>query len=179
MLLRLDHVRDMKKICILGILCLAILSAAGCKKKYVSPLETPNVTLAPEDKPYEFDFDQMNNDVIDSLQDEEIFGFVKELDVSGNNESKEIVLNVDIVENVSTDAIEYMLTEATRVIVDAAVTQDYRITSYTSDGFGNLFEKYAYKYKVTCGNEVLVDQVIEIGDSVPFDPSLTLENVTG
>lgn len=169
----------MRKICILGLLCLTILSAAGCKKKYVSPLETPNVTQAPEDKPYEFEFDQMNNDVIDTLQGEEVFEFIKDLDVSGNNETKEIVLTVDIMDNVSEDALEYMLTEATKAIVDAASTQDYRITGYTDEDFGNLFEKYAFKYKVTAGDEVVVEETVEIGDSVPFDPSLTFEQVLG
>lgn len=169
----------MRKIYILGLLCLTILSAAGCKKRYVSPLETPNVTLAPEDKPYEFEFDQMNNDVIETLQDEEVFGFVKDMDVSGDNETKEIVLTVDIMENVSENALEYMLTEATKAIVDAARTQDYRITEYNDEDFGNLFEKYTYKYKVTCGEEVVVEENIEIGDSIPFDPTLTFEQVVG
>ena len=168
----------MKKL-LFAVLCLAILSASGCKKRYVSPLETPIMTLAPEDKEYVLDFDQLNNDVIDALQDKEIFGFVKNVEVSGDNDNKEIVLNADITDNVSDIAIEYFLTEATKAIVDAASTQDFRITMYSEEDFGNLFEKYAYKYKVTCGEEVKVDETIAIGGSVPFDPSLTLENVTG
>ena len=169
----------MRKIYIVGVLCLTIFAATGCKKSYVSPLETPNVTLAPEDKAYTFEFDQMNNEVIETLQDEEVFGFVKDMDVSGNNETKEIVLTVDIMENVSENALEYLLTEATKAIVDAARTQDYRITEYSDEDFGNLFEKFGYKYKVTCGDEVIVEEELAIGDSVPFDPSLTFEQVLG
>ncbi|MBP3806233.1 MAG: hypothetical protein J6I76_20480 [Oribacterium sp.] len=168
----------MKKI-LFVVLCMAILSATGCRKRYVSPLETPIMTLAPEDREYVLDFDQLNNDVIDTLQEKGMFEFVKDLDISGDNDKKEIVLKADITENVSEIAIEYFLTEATKAIVDAASTQDFRITMYTEEDFGNLFEKYAYKYKVTCGEEVIVDETIEIGDSVPFDPSLTLENVIG
>ena len=168
----------MKKI-LFVVLCMAILSATGCRKRYVSPLETPILTLAPEDREYVLDFDQLNNDVIDTLQEKGMFEFVKDLDISGDNDKKEIVLKADITENVSEIAIEYFLTEATKAIVDAASTQDFRITMYTEEDFGNLFEKYAYKYKVTCGEEVIVDETIEIGDSVPFDPSLTLENVIG
>ena len=168
----------MKKI-LFVVLCMAILSATGCRKRYVSPLETPIMTLAPEDREYVLDFDQLNNDVIETLQEKGMFEFVKDLDISGDNDKKEIVLNADITENVSESAIEYFLTEATKAIVDAASTQDFRITMYTEEDFGNLFEKYAYKYKVTCGEEVIVDETIEIGDSVPFDPTLTIENVIG
>ena len=168
----------MKKI-LFVVLCMAILSATGCRKRYVSPLETPIMTLAPEDREYVLDFDQLNNDVIDTLQEKGMFEFVKDLDISGDNDKKEIVLKADITENVSEIAIEYFLTEATKAIVDAASTQDFRITMYSEEDFGNLFEKYAYKYKVTCGEEVKVDETIAIGGSVPFDPSLTLENVTG
>ena len=168
----------MKKI-LFVVLCIAILSVSGCRKRYVSPLETPIMTLAPEDREYVLDFDQLNNDVIETLQEKGMFEFVKDLDISGDNDKKEILLNADITENVSEIAIEYFLTEATKAIVDAASTQDFRITMYTEEDFGNLFEKYAYKYKVTCGEEVIVDETIEIGDSVPFDPTLTIENVIG
>ena len=168
----------MRKIYIV-ILCLAVLSATGCKKKYVSPLEEPITTLAPEDKPYVLDFDQMNNDVIDALQEKQVFGFLKDIDVTGDNDNKEIVLNADITDNVSTDAIDLFMTEATKAIADAASTQDFRITSYNDEDFGNLFEKYTFKYKITCGEEVIADETIGIGDSVPFDPTLTIENVIG
>ncbi len=156
-----------------------ILTTTGCKKRYVSPLEKPNMTKAAEDQAYEFDFDQINNDVIDSLQEERIYSFVKDLEISGDNGTREIDLNIDIEENVSEDAIEFLLTDCTKAIVDAANTQDLRIDVYTNDSFGNLFDLYAFNYKVTCGDIIVREENLNIGDSVPFDPSMSFEQVVG
>lgn len=168
----------MKKIVILGIVC-ALMAMSGCRKKYVSPLEAPVMTKAPEDNAYDFDFDQMNNDVIETLQDEAIYTFVKDLSVSGDNDKKEIVLEADIIENVSDDAVELFMSDATKAIVSAASTQDFRIDKYTEDTFGNLFEIYSYKYKITCGEKIVREETINAGESVPFDPSMTKEQAVG
>lgn len=156
-----------------------VLAFTGCKKRYVSPMEKPNMTKAAEDKEYDFDFVQINNDVIESLQDQEIYGFVKSIDVSGDNDNKVISLNIEIEDNVTDDAVELLLTDATKAIIDAANTQDLRIDRYTEDDFGNLFNLYSYNIKVTCGEETVREENFEKGDSVPFDPSLTIENVIG
>lgn len=172
----------MKKVYIAAVMCTVVAlsgSLAGCKKRYVSPLETPAMTKAPEDKAYEFDFDQLNNDVIEELQDKEIYSFVKAVDVSGDNEKKEIVLTIDIDKDVSDDAVELLLTDATKAVVDGAQTQDFRIDGWNEEGFGNLFELYGYTYKVTSGDEVVREETLNVGDSVPFDPTLTLEQVIG
>ncbi|MBE6004418.1 MAG: hypothetical protein E7232_10115 [Lachnospiraceae bacterium] len=171
--------RKIKKFFVLGLICTMTVSFSGCKKRYVSPMEEPNMTRAPEDKEYEFDFVQINNDVIESLQDQEIYSFVKSVDVTGDNDNKEINLNIDIEENVSDDAIELLLTDATKAIIDAANTQDLRIDRYTEDEFGNLFNLYSYNVKVTSGEEVVREENLNKGDSVPFDPSMTIENVIG
>ncbi len=168
----------MKKIYFVGLMC-AMIAMSGCQKRYVSPLEAPNMTKAPEDQPYDFDFDQVNNDVVDSLQDKEIYGFVKDLSVSGDNEKKKFVLEADIMEDVSYEAVEYFLADATKAIVDAAHLQDFRIDEWNEEGYGNLFEKYAYRYKVTCGKEIIREESLNAGDSVPFDPAMSIEQVTG
>ncbi len=169
----------MKKLFAIGLMLMMVMTFVGCKKRYTSPLETPSMTKAAEDAPYDFDFNQINNDVIESLEDEDIFGFIKSLEVSGDNEKKEIILNVDIEDNVSYDALELLLTEATKAIVDGAHTQDFRIDLYDNEKFGNLFSMYSYSFKVTSGDTVVREETIAQGDSLPFDPSYTIENVVG
>lgn len=164
----------------LAVLMCAMMVLSGCsKKRYVSPLETPSMTEASEDAAYEFDFDQMNNDVIDSLQSEGIYSFVKDLAVYGDNDKKEISLEIAIDDNVSYDAVELLLTDATKAIVDEAHTQDFRIDNWDDSGFGNLFDLYSFKYKVTCGEETVRQEEIAAGESVPFDPTLNMERVVG
>ncbi len=169
----------MRKIYIAILICLTVLASTGCKEKYVSPLEKPDMTLAAADAAYNLDFDQLNNDVLDTLQDKEIYGFVKDMEVSGDNGAMEIYYNVDIEENVSENALELLLTDATRAIVDAANTQDFRIDTYTDDGFGNLTDVYSLNLTVRCGDETVSEIKIAKGESIPFDPTLTIESVIG
>lgn len=170
--------RNMKKLIGSVIICSAVLFS-GCGKRYVSPLETPSMTKAAEDQAYEFDFDQLNNDVIESLQDEEIYSFVNDLSISGDNGNKEIVLEIDIKDNVLPDAIEMLLADSTKVIVDSAHTQDFRIDECTTDSFGNLFDMYSYHCVVKCGDQIVREENIKAGESVPFDPGMTFEQVIG
>ena len=39
--------------------------------------------------------------------------------------------------------------------------------------------KYSYKYKITCGEETVAEEEYKQGESIPFDPSMTLEQVVG
>ncbi|ETP72239.1 hypothetical protein UYO_1763 [Lachnospiraceae bacterium JC7] len=168
----------MKKIYIIGVMCV-MMAMSGCRKSYISPLETPNMTKAAEDKAYDLDFIQLNNDVIDELQEKKIYSFVKDLSVSGDNDKREIEVLVDIEEDVSYDAVELLLTDATKALVDGASTQDFRIEEWNEEGFGNLFDLFSYKYKVTCGDEVVIEESINAGESVPFDSSMTFEQIIG
>ncbi len=169
----------MRKFYIVILLCLAVLSATACKKRYVSPLETPDVTKAAAEASYDLDFDQLNNDVLEALQAKEIYGFVKDMEVTGDNGTMEINYNVDIEENVTDDATELLLTDAVKAIVDAACTQDFRFEGYTNDSFGNLTDIYGLNLTVKCGGEIVKEYKIAKGDSLPFDPTLSIENVIG
>ena len=169
----------MRKIYFVILTCLTVLSLTACKEKYVSPLEKPDMTLAASDAAYNLDFDQLNNDVLDSLQEKDIYGFVKEMEVNGDNGAMEINYNVDIEENVSDDAIDLLLTDATKAIVDAAYTQDFRIEGYTDESFGNLSEIYSLNLTVKCDGKTVKEYKIAKGESIPFDPTLTIDNVIG
>ncbi len=169
----------MRKIYIAILVCLAVISVTACKESYVSPLETPDVTKAAEDASYDLDFDQLNNDVLDTLQGKEIYGFVKDMEVTGDNGAMEINFNAEIVEGVSDEATEILLTDATKAIVDGACTQDFRFEGYTDEGFGNLSSIYGLNMTVKCGEEVVKEYKIAKGESIPFDPTLSIENVIG
>lgn len=171
--------RTIKAIYVLTMICSALVMTSCNKKRYTPPAETPALTKAADEAPYSFDFDQLNNDVIEDLQEKNIYNFVKDLSISGDNDNKEIVLNIDITENVSGDAVLFLLTDTTKAIVDGAHTQDFRIDEYNDDGFGNLFDMYSYSYKVSCGEEIVIEETVKAGESVPFDSSLTIENVMG
>ena len=167
-----------RKICLFLVIGLmAVLNS--CKPTYKSPLESPSVTKAPEDAPYKFDFEQMEEEVGTNIQSANIYGFIKNFSLTGDNDSQKITVNFDIEENVSENAIEILLTDTMRYIVDEAQTQDFRIEGYTEDGFGNLCDIYGIDMIVKCGDEVLTEYNIVKGESVPFDPTLTIENVTG
>jgi len=169
----------MRKINNVIIVCITVLALTGCKEGYVSPLERPDMTLAAADAAYDLDFDQLNNDVLDTLQGEEIYGFVKDMDVSGDNGSMEINYTVSIEENVSDEATELLLTDATKAIVDGASTQDFRIEGYTNESFGNLSDIYNINLTVKCGDATVKEYHIKKGESIPFDPTYTIENVIG
>ncbi len=169
----------MRKIIFVILVCFTFLSSTGCKASYVSPLETPDVTKAADDAAYDLDYNQLNNDVIDTLQDKEIYGFVKDMELTGDNGAMEINFNAEIMENVSDDATELFLTDATKAIVDGACTQDFRFEGYTNDSFGNLSSIYGLNLTVRCGDEIVKEYKIAKGESIPFDPTLTIENVIG
>ncbi len=156
---------------------MAVLSS--CKPTYKSPLESPSVTKAPEDAPYKFDFEQMEEDVGTNIQSANIYGFIKNFSLTGDNDAQKITVNFDIEENVSENAIEVLLTDTMRFIVDEASMQDFRIDEYTEEGFGNLSNIYGIDFIVKRNDEVVTEYNIAKGDSIPFDPTLTIENITG
>ena len=101
------------------------------------------------------------------------------MEINGDNGSMVINYNVEIEENVSDEAIELLLTDAVRAIVDAANTQDFRIEVYTNESFGNLSDIYSLNMNVKCGEEIIKEYNFAKGDSIPFDPSLTIGNIIG
>ncbi|WP_155991438.1 hypothetical protein [Oribacterium sp. FC2011] len=158
---------------------LQVLILNACKPSYKSPLESPAVTKASEDTPYKFDFEQMEEDVGTDIQSAGIYGFINDFNLTGDNDAQKIIVNFDIEDNVSDSAIEILLTDTMRFIVDEANTQDFRIDGYTNEDFGNLCNIFGVNLIVKSGDKLITEYNIEKGDSVPFDPTLTIENITG
>lgn len=165
--------KSMKSVMILGVAALAALSVTACKPTYEAPVDDPVMTTAPADAPYEMDFDQLNDDVIDGFSKTHVvFPFVKSMDISGDNDAKTITATIDIQPNVDDYAVQVLLSDVTKKIDNNAYIQDFRIKKADDTQFGSVYDIYSYTYKVTCNGETLYDETIQPGEDIPLDPSV-------
>lgn len=165
--------KSMNNLMILGVAALAAFSVTACKPTYEVPVDDPVMTTAPADAPYEMDFDQLNDDVIDSFSKTHVvFPFVKSMEISGDNDAKSIEVDIDIQEGVDDYAVQVLLSDVTKKIDNNAYVQDFRIKQADDTQFGSVYDIYSYTYKVTCGGETLYDETIQPGTQIPLDPSV-------
>lgn len=158
---------------IVGLTFLVALSLNACKPTYEAPVNDPVMTTAAADAPYEMDFVQLNDDVIDSFSKTHVvFPFVKSMEISGDNDSKTIEVEIDVQENAPDYALQVLLSDVTKKIDNNAYIQDFRIKKADDSQFGSVFDIYSYTYKVTCGDTILYDTTIQAGDDIPLDPSV-------
>ena len=158
---------------IMGIAVVVAASVSACKPTYEAPVDDPIMTTAPADAPYEIDFDQLNDDVIDGFSKTHVvFPFVKSMEISGDNETKNIAVDIDIQSNVDDYAVQVLLSDVTKKIDNSAYIQDFRIKKADDTQFGSVYDIYSYTYKVTCGGETLHDETIQQGSEIPLDPSV-------
>ena len=138
-----------KKFLFLSILAACLL--CSCKPSYEVTPEDPDMETMSPDEPYDFDFVQINNDVLDYYSQSDmlkIFPFIRDIDI--------------------------LLSDITKQIGNEAQIQDFRLTTASSDSFGSVFELYNYTIKVTQGSDMLYDQTIDCshGENIPFEPSV-------
>lgn len=165
--------KSMNNLMILGVAVLAALSVTACKPTYEVPVDDPVMTTAPADAPYDMDFDQLNDDVIDSFSKTHVvFPFVKSMEISGDNDTKNIEVDIDIQEGVADYAVQVLLSDVTKKIDNNAYIQDFRIKKADDTQFGSVYDIYSYTYKVTCGEDTLYDETIQPGTEIPLDPSV-------
>lgn len=149
------------------LLCLlALFFLVSCKPKY-GVNSTPVMTTAAEDQVILIDFNQISDDVIDSM-DPEDFPFVKNLTISGSNDTHMVEVNAEIVDNVSNEALTIFLDQLMREISNAAAVQDFRYSKSTDDSYGSFFQKYGIHYVITKGEETVEDVTVQPGESFPF-----------
>ena len=166
-------IRNTSKWMVFGVAALTAMSVSACRPTYEAPVDDPIMTTAPADAPYDFDFDQLNDDVIDSFSKTHvIFPFVKEMEISGDNSAKNISVAIDIQSGVAEDAVKILLSDVTKKIADNAYIQDFRLKKADDTQFGSVFDIYSYTYKVTCGDDIVFDETIQPGDEIPLDPSM-------
>ena len=165
--------RDLRAWMMVGVAALAAVSVSACKPTYEAPVDDPIMTTAPADAPYDMDFDQLNDDVIDSFSKTHVvFPFVKSMEISGDNDTKNIEVDIDIQEGVADYAVQVLLSDVTKKIDNNAYIQDFRIKKADDTQFGSVYDIYSYTYKVTCGEETLYDETIQPGMEIPLDPSV-------
>ena len=165
--------RDFRRWMMVGVAALAAISVSACKPTYEAPVDDPIMTTAPADAPYEMDFDQLNDDVIDSFSKTHVvFPFVKSMEISGDNDTKNIEVDIDIQEGVADYAVQVLLSDVTKKIDYNAYVQDFRIKKPDDTQFGSVYDIYSYTYKVTSGGETLYDETIPAGGEIPLDPSV-------
>lgn len=166
----------MKKVrkCLIAVsVVLSVVSLSSCKPSYEVPVDDPIMTTAAADAPYEMDFDQLNDDVIDSFSKTHVvFPFVKSMDISGDNSNKNIKVSIDIHSGVADSAVQVLLSDVTKKIDNNAYIQDFRIKKADDEQFGSIYNIYSYTYVVTCEGETLYDDTIQPGEELPFDPSV-------
>lgn len=165
--------RDLRRWMMVCIAALAAVSVSACKPTYEAPVDDPIMTTAPADAPYDMDFDQLNDDVIDSFSKTHVvFPFVKSMEISGDNDTKNIEVDIDIQEGVADYAVQVLLSDVTKKIDNNAYIQDFRIKKADDTQFGSVYDIYSYTYKVTCDGETLYDETIQPGTEIPLDPSV-------
>lgn len=165
--------KSMNNLMILGVAALAALSVTACKPTYEVPVDDPVMTTAPADAPYEMDFAQLNDDVIDGFSKTHVvFPFVKSMEISGDNDAKTITATIDIQPDVDDYAVQVLLSDVTKKIDNNAYIQDFRIKQADDTQFGSVYDIYSYTYKVTCDGETLYDETIQPGTEIPLDPSV-------
>lgn len=154
-------------------------SVSACKPSYETPVADPVMTTMAADAPYDMDFIQLNNDLIDALsRKQDVFPFIKAIDLDGSNDDKTIRVDIDVQNGVSDEAIEVLLSEITKQIADAAYTQDFRLVKADDEQFGSVFDIYSYTYKVTCDDQVRFDETVAAGGQIPLDPGMDGDAVT-
>lgn len=146
------------------------LSLSACKPTYQTKLESPALTTAPESKEIRLDFDQIHSDVVDTLNDDG-YDFVKDLDLSGDNEKKEFLIRIEIMENVSEEALVLFLSELMKAVGNAARTQDFRYSEPDDESFGGVFEKYGVHIVIRQSGSADREIEVKAGESFPFSPS--------
>ena len=149
------------------LLCLlALFFLVSCKPKY-GVNSAPVMTTAAADQVILMDFDQISDDVIESM-DPEDFPFVKNMRISGSNDTHMVEVHAEIVDNVSNEALTIFLDQLMREISNAAAVQDFRYSKSTDDSYGSFFQKYGVHYVITKGEETVEDVTVQPGESFPF-----------
>lgn len=163
----------MKKMLILGVAFISAISMVACKPSYKAPVEAPNMTTMAADAPYDMDFVQLNNDVIDVFSRKtDIFPFIKDLEIDGDNDKKTIEVKIDVHQGISDEAIQVLLSDVTKQIANNAYIQDFRLKKADDTQFGSVYDIYSYTFKVTSDGETLYDETIPAGSEIPLDPGV-------
>lgn len=166
----------MKKYSILVLAVVEAIMCVSCKPKYQSPLDDPMKNTIAADSAYELDFTQLNNDVIDSYKEDNPFEFVKDVEIDGSNDTKTVDIKVEVMDDISPDAIDLFMSDLLKTIDANANTQDSRFAPSDEKSFGGLYNVYSVKYTVKDSTKEIYNKEIKAGEEIPFDAEASLEN---
>lgn len=154
-----------------------MLSLVACSPSYSPKSTPPEMTTASADQPYDMDFVQINNDIIEYYSQENLlkyFPFITDLEIDGSNDPAEIDLKLSVQENVSDDAIVILLSDIAKNIGDEAAIQDFRLKESSETSFGTVYDHYSFHYSVTVNGEVSAEDTVDAGTEFPLNPSYDL-----
>lgn len=162
-----------KEILMISMALAVAASVSACKPSYEAPVADPVMTTMAADAPYDMDFVQLNNDVIDVFSRKtDVFPFIKDLEIDGDNDQKTIEVKIDVHQGISDEAVQVLLSDVTKQIANNAYIQDFRLKKADDTQFGSVYDIYSYTYKVTSGGETLYDETIPAGGEIPLDPGM-------
>lgn len=163
---------------IAGMCCvLMVLSLAACQPKYTSPVESPVVGMD-EDAPYEIDFVQIHDDIMDLYADDSRFPYIKDVVIDGTNDPRQISFEIEVVEGTSQEALDFFVATLLINVANEAYVQDSRYTLPSEEGFGSFYDMYGVKLYVTCGETVVQDVTYEAGEGLPYDQTVSASDDT-
>lgn len=173
--------KGIKALILLGIVSFSMVACAPKANKTLietqsaeRPARVPNQSG--------FDFYALHNYVIDGLMEEEtpFFYIVNgSVDISGDNEKKEIVLKCVTMDRTKVEDLDLFLSMAIRLIGDGCAEQDFKYKpatidkydGYTYTDFGSVFNTYSLILDCKKQNgEVLRNDNIKPGQKIPVDP---------
>lgn len=159
----------MKNILYLVLACTICISLTSCKPRYHTPVPDPLSVTIGADQVINIDFDQISNDVIETLSEKaQTYGFVKDLQISGTNDPKQVDITIEIMDDVSDDAIKLFMSDVLTQISEEACVQDSRYTEPSTDGLGSFYDSYAIHYEIKQGDADYENQTISAGETIPF-----------
>ncbi len=172
----------------LTVFCAALMAAAlmsGCV-----PKEETTISVNPDfvpDENIEINYTQLHNDALEglaSIEDGEPFIFIREIDISGKDESDKVdnkkmavksrtlEINATAVDGTTGEDCENFTSALLCQIGDAACIQDTSLTPSTRESFGSYYDKCSLSVHVTneeSGAELFTMEVMQ-GDDIPLDP---------
>ncbi len=126
-------------------------------------------------------FEQVHNDVVDAFADIEVnpYVYIRDMDISGSNEEKTIVITASALPGVSQDEADLFAAACVRRAADAVYTQFEDFEMSSKESFGGCWRYYRLRLKITGDPEdgkgdpaVLVDLDIPAGEKIPLDPDI-------
>ena len=148
----------------------------SCKPKYQSPLDDPMKNTIAADSAYELDFNQVSDDVIGDYSEDNPFEFVKNVEIDGSNDTKTVDIKVEVMDDISPDAIDLFMSDLLKTIAKEANVQDTRLALPEGKDFGGVYKVYALKYTVKDSTKEIYNKEIKAGEEIPFDAEASLEN---